>query len=635
MKKSLSLVLLLLALILTIPSRAYASPGSAFNVKIDGKETKVYDVNLKLGDQKVSTEFKPYIHKDRTFVPVRLVAESFDSQVEWKEDTKTAIITKDSDLIVLTIGKSEAIKSGELISLPADQVPGLVDYLNGQAKTMVPLRLISELLGYQVDWDGDQRLVTIKQGPSQAQNPNNNQIKTIEKINGSSKNEQIKITASQTLDYSYRFEEEKNSLLLTIKNASLNIDSQEAGQMTIDGKIVDSVEYSTDQKTLTSTIRIQLKRFAKPDIKSLDQGKALKVSFTNEITGLRPIIYQGQEAVLIENVQSSEYNVIKLKDPFRYVIDIKDASLLADKKAAKFDIETGFISGIRANQFIPDQNYSENDNIVRIVLDSKAGINEGHVQIEKKDFDLILIPQEGPSNGQNLTDPDLVPSNPLGSGDKVDQEGYFDGVEEVEVIERKPRIQPNSIEEVVIVLDPGHGGSQPGACADDGTEEKDLNLDIGLRAERILTAYGYTVEMTRYTDQTVNTYDRPKIANDKDAHAFVSIHANSSTNSQASGLETLYAPRDTTSVKYDPQYPLAQKIHYELVKETAMTSRGIKQRPDLIVLNQSQMSAVLVELGFMSNASDLTIMKTEEFKDACALAIANGIISYIQETYGY
>lgn len=635
MKKTLRLLLVFLSLIFIVSSRAYASPGSDFNVKIDGAETKVYDVNLELGGKKVSPEFKPYIYKDRTYVPVRLVAESFNSQVQWKQDTMSVIISRGSDIIVLTIGKNEALKNGEPLSLPADQVPSLVDYLNGQAKTMVPLRLVSELLGYKVSWDGKKNLVSVADNLAPAQIQNKKQITAIEKINGSSKNEQIKITASGKLDYDSRFEEEKNSLLLTIKDSPINIKGKDSGVLTIAGKMIDSVEYSTDPKTKTSTIRIQLKTYAKPNIKTINKGQGLNISFTNEITGIRPIDYKGQKAILIENVQTSEYNILKLSNPFRYVIDIKDASLLGEKKAGKFDISTSFISGIRANQFSPDGNYSKNDNIVRVVLDSKEGVNDGKVQIIKEGFDLILLPDQGPGTDKGLTDPNEVPANPINDDNLVDQEDSFDNVEEIEIIERKPRIKPNSKSEVVIVIDPGHGGKDPGAQAANKTTEKSLNLDVALRVEEILSSYGYTIKMTRDDDSSVNIYQRPKLANDENAHAFVSIHANSSTNSEASGIETLYAPRDKTSVKYDAQYPLAQKIHYELIKETSMQSRGIKQRADLIVLNQTEMPAVLVELGFMSNDMDMALMETDFFKDACARAIANGLISYMQETYGY
>lgn len=635
MKKTLRLLFVFLSLIFIITSRAYASSGSAFNVKIDGVESQVFDVNLELGGKKVSPEFKPYIYKDRTFVPVRLVAESFNSQVQWDANTRSAIISKGSDIIILSIGKDEALKNGEPISLPADQVPYLVDYLNGQAKTMVPLRVVSELLGYKVSWNGPERLVSIVEDQAPVEVQNKNQITAIEKINGSSKNEQIKITASGKLAYESRFEEEKNSLLLTIKDSPINIKGKTSGKIFIAGQMIDSVEYSTDPKTKTSAIRIQLKSYAKANIKKVNKGQGLNISFTNEITGIRPIDYKGQEAILIENVQTSEYNIIKLNNPFRYVIDIKDASLLGDKKAGKFDISTSFISGVRANQFVPDGNYSKNDNIVRVVLDSKEGVKDGKVEIIKEGFNLILLPDQGSGSNKTLTDPSDIPSNPINDKDQIDQEESFDNVEEIEIIERKPRIKPNAKSEVVIVIDPGHGGKDPGAQASNKTEEKSLNLDVALRVEEILSSYGYTIKMTRDDDSSVNIYQRPKFANEENAHAFVSIHANSSTNSEASGIETLYAPRDKTSVKYDAQYPLAQKIHYELIKETSMQSRGIKQRPDLIVLNQTEMPAVLVELGFMSNEMDMALMETDFFKDACAKAIANGLIAYMQETYGY
>lgn len=643
MKKFIAL-LVCLVLFLGISKSALAASANPFNIKLNGEYTKVYDVNLVLGDKKINSEFKPYIYNNRTFVPIRLVAEHFNSKVTWNQETKSAIITKDGNVIVISIDSREALKNGEPITLDESSIPRLVSYPNGGDKTMVPLRVVSELLGYEVAWKQELRQVSIKsKDATVAKKPVEDkktiapQITAISKVNGSSKNEQIKLVANEKISYTSNFEAEKNAVAIDIKGLTFNINGKTAGNMKISGKVVDNVEYSSDAATNSAKVRIQLNRYVEHNIKVQKSGKELNISFTNQVTGIRPIVYNGQNAILIENVQDNEHNIIKLQNPFRYIIDIKDATLISDKTAAKFDIEAGFVSGVRANQFVPDGNYSKNDNIVRVVLDSKDGINNGEVKLIKSGLDMIVIPQDAKSSDSSkvITDTSEIPTNPINDNKHVDEEKAFDNVEEIEVVERKPRIKPNSKSEVVIVIDPGHGGNDPGAIAPNGTTEKELNINISERVNRILSDYGYSIVMTRQTDKTLNIYDRPKMANEANAHVFVSIHANSSPNEEANGIESLYAPRDTTSVKYDPQYPLAQKIHYELIKETGMFSRGIKQRPDLIVLKHTEMPAVLVELGFMSNSLDMNIMETEDFRNACAKAISNGIIAYIQETYGY
>lgn len=631
MKKIMTILLVCLFMVLGINSEALASSPS-FDVSMNDKSVKVYDVDLLLNNNKVVSEFKPYIHNNRTFVPVRVVAEYFNSQVGWIKESKSVTISKGNDLIVISIDKKEAVKNGEIITLNDDSIPRLVGYPgSGEHKTMIPLRVVSELLGYEVQWNQERRQASIYE--PQAQRPKGISINDIIKINGTSKNEQIVLKADGELRYTSNFEEEKNSLTMTFSNATFNIKDKESGTIDLNGNVVKSIVYSSDFSNNTSEIKIQLNRLAEPKLKNNSDSKEINISFTNQVTAVRPIKYQAQDAIVVEGVKSSEYNIIKLNNPFRYVIDIQDATFLSNKDMEQYDISMGFVSSVRASQFNPDQNYKSIDNIVRIVLDSKNGITDGEVKILTDKDDLIIIPK--PSTATSITTPDNensynVPKNP--ETDKVDEKDAFDSVKKEDVPERKPRIKPNSKSDVKIVIDAGHGGRDPGAVSN-GVQEKKLNIDVAKRTERLLKQAGYSVIMTRDDDYALNIYNRPKLANEENAHVFLSIHFNSSPNSGANGIETLYAPRDLTSVKYDAQYPLTEKIHKELIKETGMFNRGIKQRADLIVLKHTEMPAVLVELGFLSNSDDLKIVQTDAYKEACAKAMTNGIIKHIQETY--
>lgn len=636
MKKIITTVLVTLVIIFSLSTDIYAS-SSAFYVLVDGKNTKVYNVGLEMNGQKVNSDFAPYIYNDRTFVPIRVVAEHFNSQVDWFQASKSVTISKDNNLISVSIGKAEGIKNGEPIIINNDSVPMLVGYPNGEYKTMVPLRLISELLGYDVEWNHSSRSVSINAPKVEEIKPQRSgvEITSIQKVNGSTKNEQLRIKGNGEIKYTSRFDSENNSLYLEISNAYFNIDGKNEGKIDAKGNLIQYLEYKSNGDN-TARIVIQLNRNVNPNIKSLNGGKELNVSFTNVVTAIRPIIYEGQNAILVEGVKTSEQNVIKLDNPFRYVIDIKDATFLSDKKFEKYDISMGFVNEVRASQFVPDGNYSANDNIVRIVLDSLGGTSNGQVKVTMLGDDMVIIPKS--ATDTNVTKPDStnkddLPNNPI-TTDGIDNGKNFDDVEKEEVIIRKPRKQPNSKREVVIVVDAGHGGKDPGAVSN-GYTEKEINIDVSRRVQSLLESEGYTVIMTRTTDKAVNIMDRPKIANEAEAHVFLSIHANSSLNAESEGIESLYAPRDLTSVKYDAQYPLVKAVHTELIRSTGMFDRGIKQRPDLIVLKHTEMSAVLVELGFMSNEKDLQLLQSDSYKQACANGIATGIKNYIMETYGY
>ena len=109
--------------------------------------------------------------------------------------------------------------------------------------------------------------------------------------------------------------------------------------------------------------------------------------------------------------------------------------------------------------------------------------------------------------------------------------------------------------------------------------------------------------MIRTGDNTVDNFERANIANESMADMYVSIHANSALNPDASGIEVLYYPNDTGAIKYEDQSPFAKSILDGVVRSTGAKNRGIIKRPDLIVLKNTQMSAALVECGFISNAA--------------------------------
>lgn len=638
MRKIITTVLVTLVLIFTFNTDAYAS-SSAFDVVVNGKNTKVYNVGLEMNGQKVNSDFAPYIYNDRTFVPIRVVAEHFNSKVDWFQPSKTVTISKGNDIIAVSIGKKDGTRNGEPLSLNNDSIPMLVGYPNGEYKTMVPLRVVSELLGYDVEWNHSSRTVSInaskEQAPKEQPKKTGVEITSIEKVNGSTKNEQIKLKGNGEIKFNSRFDAENNSLYVEIANAHFNIGGKNEGKIETKGNLIQFVEYKSNGDN-TAKIIVQLNRNVNPNIKSLNGKKDLNISFTNVVTAIRPIIYEGQSGILVEGVKTSEHNIIKLNNPFRYVIDIKDATFLTDKKFEKYDISMGFVKEVRASQFVPDGNYSENDNIVRIVLDSLGELNGGQVKVSMLGDDMVIVPKS--ASDTNVTKPDStnekdLPNNPITSGG-IDNGKNFDNVDKEEVIERKPRKKPNSKSEVVIVVDAGHGGRDPGATRN-GNREKDITIDVAKRVQSLLANQGYTVIMTRTSDKAVNIMDRPKIANEADAHVFLSIHANSSLNPDAEGIESLYAPRDLTSVKYDAQYPFVKAVHTELINATGMFDRGIKQRPDLIVLKHTEMPAVLVELGFMSNERDMELLKTDSYKQACAEGISAGIAKYVRDTYGY
>jgi len=174
-----------------------------------------------------------------------------------------------------------------------------------------------------------------------------------------------------------------------------------------------------------------------------------------------------------------------------------------------------------------------------------------------------------------------------------------------------------------IFIDPGHGGTDPGAVGS-GLKESDINLDTALRLERILVRRGFDTKMSRTTDVFVPLAERAEMANNWGADYFISVHSNASEDPTASGIETLYYKENT------PGMYLASEIQNQLVLQNGLVDRGIIPRPNLAVLRLTSMPAVLVELGFLSNPTEAKLLGTPEFRQRSAQGIADGLSEYLR-----
>lgn len=215
-----------------------------------------------------------------------------------------------------------------------------------------------------------------------------------------------------------------------------------------------------------------------------------------------------------------------------------------------------------------------------------------------------------------------------GNEDKIFEEADLD------LKEKKNRVIKDKIEingKLNIVIDPGHGGKDSGAVAVDGyTYEKDLNL---LVAENLMEKLNENSEInariTRTRDEYIKLLDRASVSNDSNADLFLSIHFNSSDNSSAQGIEVLYASEKNVKIKDTVQKHFASCLQKALIRETGAVDRGIKNTPAIIVLNKTKNVSALVELGFLSNESDLENIKDPDYIDKLARGIYNGIEDYM------
>jgi N-acetylmuramoyl-L-alanine amidase len=219
----------------------------------------------------------------------------------------------------------------------------------------------------------------------------------------------------------------------------------------------------------------------------------------------------------------------------------------------------------------------------------------------------------------------------------------------------------------LVMIDPGHGGYDPGTQSSAGAVEKDLALQIATRLKAALEARGIRAEMTRSSDVFISLAERTRIANRAGADLFVSIHLNSSPNTDTTGIEAYYLNNttDRATIRLARMEnggadgygaPGASNLNYILTdlrqnykaSEAASVARmidaqtvadldaglglkvnalGAKMGP-FYVLVGAHMPAVLVECGFMSNAGEATRLASADYQDVLASAVATAVAHY-------
>ena len=207
--------------------------------------------------------------------------------------------------------------------------------------------------------------------------------------------------------------------------------------------------------------------------------------------------------------------------------------------------------------------------------------------------------------------------------------------------EISPFFPPYRIQTVIV--DAGHGGHDMGAVGQMGLKEKQVNLDIARRLKEELEGQGLQVIMTRKEDDFISLYHRTYIANRAEGNFFVSIHCNASRNRDVDGFEVYHVPPALeesgdamASAEASPEAPfygasaeLARSITSAMEHRLSLPNRGIRSAR-FFVLKEVKMPAVLVEVGYISNASEEALLEEKSHRQDIAEAVAEGILAYKQ-----
>jgi len=295
----------------------------------------------------------------------------------------------------------------------------------------------------------------------------------------------------------------------------------------------------------------------------------------------------------------------------RWYIDIKDATL--GVPARDEQPETSAVSSVRIRQFNDDP-----DPTVRIAFDLTSA---RQVSVAPAPGGLAVTiaaaddPQPQRVGAGSLTGGTIVSTAPLAGGNDI----WSSPLQPTP----RPAVPTNP---KLIVIDPGHGGSDSGA-AHNGLVEKNITLDIARRLRALLVARGWQVKMTRDSDVDVfgpnaSAHDelqaRCDVANNAGARLFVSVHVNSFPTPELNGTASYYYK--------DVDRGLADAIHKRLAT-IGTADKGVRKE-ELYVIHHTTMPATLIETAFLSNLSDAALLRSPDFLKKVALAIADGIGDY-------
>jgi N-acetylmuramoyl-L-alanine amidase len=478
-------------------------------------------------------------------------------------------------------------------------------------------------------------------------------------------------------------------------------------------------DYSRVAIDLESDIKFGSQRISHPDriffdlrgtrLASTLVGKSFDVD-DGFLKKIRVAQFQpGRTRVVLEVANLSDYDAFLLPNPYRLIIDIHGKNsrknmhtkLLKDS-AAMADVEApptagSGAEGASADDLTPEEALREAE--ARVKEDLRAEAGKAPVSSEDVGDETKIAPKgnanlprasSSPREAKkdksttpavkkvvvDADDDDLEPPSPTRgkSGSRLASRRARN--DDMDIREAKPTasgdrslIRALGLKIGKIVIDPGHGGHDTGTIGPDGLQEKDLVLEVGRRLGKLLqTRLGAEVVYTRKNDTFIPLETRTAIANKERADLFISIHANSSHDPDARGVETYYlnftsspealevaARENAVSEKsiYELQdlvkkialkekieesrefaSDVQQSLHSGLAaKSPAIRDRGVKKAP-FIVLIGANMPSILAEISFVSNPTDEHRLETSEYRQRIAESLYHGIAKYVDGLSG-
>jgi N-acetylmuramoyl-L-alanine amidase len=356
-----------------------------------------------------------------------------------------------------------------------------------------------------------------------------------------------------------------------------------------------------------------------------------------EIYDLRSHTHPSFTRIVVDIGRLHEYNFNQLPSPDRIFVDIYQAKLNPILHGRSTAVDNEYVKQIRIAQ--------KNPTTVRVVVDLDLKKTKRFQVWHIFDpFRIVIDIYPQTTTRDETPEKTPQPAQPTKSGYSM---------------ARQLGLGINRI-----VIDPGHGGKDPGCIGRKGAREKDIVLDVSARLKKLLTTQTRVeVIMTRESDIFIPVENRPVIANQKQADLFISVHANSNPRKNRSGVQTFFlnfssdpsviataALENATSsknigemrsilrkivrnVKIEESQDLAGKVQSNLVKNLQKSYKniqdlGVKGGPFWVLIG-GDMPSILIEISHLSNLQEESRLKTEKYRQQIAQGIYAGVIDYI------
>ncbi|MGC9324732.1 MAG: N-acetylmuramoyl-L-alanine amidase [Desulfomonilia bacterium] len=338
----------------------------------------------------------------------------------------------------------------------------------------------------------------------------------------------------------------------------------------------------------------------------------------------------------------------KARKSNRVVVDLRD-SRTSPSFPYKVNVDDGLLSSIRISQY--------DKTTVRVVMDLSQPSSYNAFPLTNPSRLVVDIKRNASSSAKLASRGNAVKKVPIHARSKMPED--------------VPSIAAQlSLKVSRIVIDPGHGGRDPGAISTSGIKEKDITLILGKLLAKRLTQEGFQVFLTRESDVFMTLEERTAFANKKKADLFISLHVNSNSDKSVRGIETYFlnlttdasaievaARENATTTKSISDLQLIindlmlnSKINessrfatcvHKCVISSAYTNGyrgkdlGVRQAPFYVLLG-AQMPSILLELGFITNSTDCYLLKRSSYQNLLVDGIVKGIQKYIMNTtYAY